>query len=368
MENFYCILWMPTIIHQNFDKPQCYESDLFEISDELPKKNLQCGDKKIYAKVELNRDNKNITVRAFQDKKGLIPIDKNLILKYEDHSHNGLFKYRIGFTESDVFLLNRDDEGNCQFPCDIYHKIKEFYHIHEHHSPNDGDSMLKPYVSSTDVNIHDFDNEALLHYLHQYEIKFQNSHQFIQLIHNKLAEGGFWVNIQMFFFRNSQHHSFYRLVSRLKGDKAYYNSLFYSCYNRYVKVQNIDLNDKNSKEKRRKAFNIENIVGNIRAMEERINSKFSLSNSRISFWIAIIAIGISVYTYSSSMESSSVSDDNFKKWLNKGTVDIQEDLNTANKQIEEFSELVLMKLDSITTLIPKKQVDKKNKSKGKSQL
>ena len=68
------------------------------------------------------------------------------------------------------------------------------------------------------------------------------------------------------------------------------------------------------------------------------------------------------------MESSSVSDDNLKKWLNKGTVDIQEDLNTANKQIEEFSELVLMKLDSITTLIPKKQVDKKNKSKGKSQL
>ena len=367
MENLYCILWMPTIIHQNFDKPLCYESGIFEISDDLPKKNLQSGDKKIYAKVELNRDNKNITVLTFQDEKGLHAIDKILTLEYEDHSHNGLFKYKVGITESDVFL-KKDEEGNCQFPCDIYHKIKDFYHFHEHHLPNDGDSMLKPYISSINVNIHDFDNEALLHYLHQYEIKFQNSHQFIQLIHNKLAKGGFWVNILMFFSRNSQHHSFYRLVSRLKGDKAYYNSLFYSCYNRHVKVQNVDLNDKNSKEKRRKAFNIENIVGNIRAMEERINSKFSLSNSRISFWIAVFAIGISVYTYYSSMESSSASDDNLKEWLNKGTVDIQEDLYTVNKQIEDFGESVLMKLDSISTLIPRKQIDEINSSKGKSQL
>lgn len=359
MEKIYCILWMPTIIHQDFENPLCYESTIFEISDELAGLDLKDGDKRVYAKVELNRKSKNITVRVFQDKKGKKPIDKILVLEYEEHSHNGLFKYKIELSDDEIILLKEDGKGNYQFPCDIYHKIKDFYHLHEHHQPNDGDSMLKPYVSLTDVNIHEFDNEALMHYLHQYEIKFQNTHKFIQLIHNKLVEGGWWMKIQMFFTRNSHHHSFYRLVSRLKGDKAYYNSLFFSCYNKRIKIQDVDLADVAAKEKRRKAFNIDNIVSNIRAMEERVNSRFSLSNSRISFWIAILAIIISVYTYRASMSSSSVSDENYKRWLDKGYVDIQQNLNAVNKQIEELSGRVLLKLDSICSFVEAKKTENK---------
>ena len=351
MKYIYCILWMPTIIHQDFKKPLRCESDIFEISDELTKKSLLEGDKKVYAKVCLEYDSKNIIVRFFYDKKGLSSIDKKLILEYEDYSHNGLFKYKIGISDGDLFLLSEGDECAYQFPCDIYHKIKDFYHLHEHHQPNDGDSMLKPYVSSTNVNIHDSDNEALLHYLHQYEIKFQNSHQFIQLIHNRLVEGGLLMKIQMFFSRNSQHHSFYRLVSRLKGDKAYYNSLFFSCYNNHIKIKDVDTNDDIAKEKRRKAFNVENIVSNIRAMEERVNNKFSLSNSRISFWIAIIAIGISVYTYYASMTSSSASDESNREMLEKGYVEIQQNLEDINTNINETRGIMMRELDSIRSSI-----------------
>lgn len=213
--------------------------------------------------------------------------------------------------------------------------------------------MLKPYVSPINVNIHDSDNEALLHYLHQYEIKFQNSHQFIQLIHNRLVEGGVLMKIQMFFSRNSQHHSFYRLVSRLKGDKAYYNSLFFSCYNKHTKIKDIDTSDDIAKEKRRKAFNVENIVSNIRAMEERVNNKFSLSNSRISFWIAIIAIVISIYTFHASMTSSSASDESNREMLEKGYMDIQQNLKDVNSNIDETRGVMMRELDSISSLMEK---------------
>ena len=149
----------------------------------------------------------------------------------------------------------------------------------------------------------------------------------------------------------------------MKGDKAYYNSLFFSCYNKRIKIQDVDLTDVVAKEKRRKAFNIDNIVSNIRAMEERVNSRFSLSNSRISFWIAVIAIIISVYTYRASMVSSSVSDENYKRWLDKGYVDIQQNLNIVNRQFEEFGGQVLLKLDSICSSIDTKPTEKNNRAR-----
>lgn len=342
---------MPTIIHQDFRKPLCTESDIFEISDGLSGKILHKGDRKIYAKVKLDCNSKNITVHFYDDKSGLIPIDEKLVLNYVIHSHNGLFKYKIVVPDEGCFIIKKNNGGGYQFPCDIYHKIKEFYHIHEHHQADDADSMLKPYISSEDVNIFDCDNKALLHYLQEYEAKFQNNHLFIQLIYNRLVGGGLWMKCKMFLSRNSNHHSFYRMVSRLKGDKAYYNSLFFSCYNKHIRVKDIDLNDDAAKEKRRKAFNVDNIVSNIRTMEERINNKFSLSNSRISFWIAIIAILISIYTYYSSMASSSVSDEHNKYLLEKGYIEIQQKMDDVNSRIEEIYNMVSLKLDSIDSLL-----------------
>lgn len=359
MKSIYCILWMPTIIHQDFKKPLCCQSDFFEISDNLSGEELRDDDQKVYAKVELNANNNNIVIRFFQNKKEVELKDKQLELEYVNRSHNGLFKYKITISEEGSFLIKKGNDGKYQFPCDIYHKIKEFYHLHEHHQADDGDSMLKPYISSNDVDINQNDNEALLHYLHEYEVKFLEGHRFIQLIYNKLVIGGWWTKIKMFFSRNSNHHSFYRLVSRLKGDKAYYNSLFYSCYNTHIKIKDVDINDEVAKEKRRKAFNIDNIIGNIRTMEERINNKFSLSNSRISFWIAIFAIAVSIYTYCDSMASSSMSDENKKDMLEKGYIEVKQNLNDINSNIEVTRKAMKSELDSISSLIKTMSVKRK---------
>lgn len=343
---------MPTIIHQEFEKPLCLESDFFEISDNLSGKELKDDDQRLYAKVGLNVSNQNITIRFYRNKKGEELKDKQLNLEYVIHSHNGLFKYKIVMPEGGSFLIKKDDAtGKYLFPCDIYHKIKEFYHLHEHHQADDGDSMLKPYISSIDVDINQHDNEALLHYLNEYEIKFQEGHRFVQLIYNKLVIGGWWTKTKMFFSSNSNHHSFYRLVSRLKGDKAYYNSLFYSCYNTHIRIKDVDVNDGIAKERRRKAFNTDNIISNIRTMEERINNKFSLSNSRISFWIAIVAIAVSIYTYCASMSSSSMSNENNKDMLEKGYLEILQNLNDINSNIEIVRRTRIIDLDSINSLM-----------------
>lgn len=313
MKTCFCILWMPTITHHSFQTPKCEASKIFEISDDLSSRTLKTQkDGKVYAKVELNV-NKNISIYFYRDKKGNSEIENSTIqLIYEDHSHNGLFKYKITIPEEGHFAIWNNESECFQFPCDIYHKIKEFYHQHEHHYADDGDSMIKPYISTDDVNLNSCDNNALVHYLKEYETKFQTSHEYILPIYNKLANNKFekW---KMFFSPRSNHHSFHRLISRLKGDKAYYNSLYFSCYNKNIKVQEVDYTDEEAKEKRRRAFNVENIISNIRTMEERINNKFNLSNSKISFWIALFAILISITTYYASKDSSTTSNTEYKE-------------------------------------------------------
>ena len=340
---------MPTIIHHDFEKPLCDESGIFEISDELSKCFLRNGDERLYAKVTLICENRNILISLFKDEDGNDEIEDALTLEYVKHSHNGLFKYKIRCSGDEHFLIWDKENNKYQFPCDIYHKIKEFYHQHEHHQANEGDSMLKPYITTNDVNISDSDNEALVHYLQEYEQKFYQTQKFIQLLYNELVIGRFGVKMKMFFSPNSQHHAFYRLTSRLKGDKAYYNSLYFSCYNKRIKIQDINFDDEDAKEKRRRAFNVENLVSNIRTMEERINNKFSLSNSRISFWIAVVAIAISVYTYYSSMNSSSDSDANHRRLLETETSEIQRELDGVKLLIEDLHEQTQEKMDAVNS-------------------
>ena len=61
---------MPTIIHHDFEKPLCDESGIFEISDELSKCFLRNGDERLYAKVTLICENRNILISLFKDEDG----------------------------------------------------------------------------------------------------------------------------------------------------------------------------------------------------------------------------------------------------------------------------------------------------------
>jgi hypothetical protein len=87
------------------------------------------------------------------------------------------------------------------------------------------------------------------------------------------------------------------LIITENGDKIYYNTLQKSIYNTHVNDTKPTPGheiDETAKQNRRIAVNIDNIIKNIINFEENIVNKFTLSTARISFWIAIAAVLISI--------------------------------------------------------------------------
>ena len=285
----YCALWMPTIIHKNFDTPIISVIDFFELSDNVV---LKKDDEHLFARIEMVNNNIQIDIyrRCVCNYELLNDYSANLI--FEDYSHNGMFLYGIDVkTENNPFFCEND--GTPKIPCAIYHRIKEFYHQHNFHKLDDGDSMLPPFVSSTKIDIKSDDNKALLHYLVAYELKFISSFEFLEKYFNKLNKNSILSKI-LFFLGWDTHASFYMMTMRIKGDKAYFNTLCSSKYNLMFKMSgSADCND----EYRRKYFNIHNIFESVDTMENRISSIFNMSVARISFWIAILAVFLSVLFY-----------------------------------------------------------------------
>jgi transposase len=98
-------------------------------------------------------------------------------------------------------LIKIDKNGKPVFPCDIYNKMKEFYHRHSYHTVDDGDSTLKPYISEKDVDIKKENNEALKHYLCQYFRKFSQE----QLDNVKLFVTDLWETYKDISFTYFKH-------------------------------------------------------------------------------------------------------------------------------------------------------------------
>jgi len=323
---------MPTIIHRDFDEPLKKYSGYFPISDGVDTKN---NDFRLLAKLSLNT-NKDIIIDIYRNKSDKIE-GQTIILKYIENRHNGLFKYSIDFDDSKSNIICDYANGELHFPCSIYHKIKEFYHSHDYHKINDGDSMLRPYISYEDVNLAANNNEALTHYLDEYEDKFINGFEFLSKDFSVLIEKNILSFLKMNLTSNSRHHSFYKLASRIKGDKTYYNSLYKSCYNTDYKI---DTNgDINRKECRRKVFNIENIIDSINIMEERVNNKFSITNSKLSFWIAVSAILISVFTFIYSCKESIKSGKELEYKMDSNVESIKKEIGKQYKNSNIFKKL-----------------------------
>lgn len=297
---------MPTVVHKDFElsRPEEKRSDVFEISDEVSC--LAIDDKKIYCQLILAQ-NKDICVSIYEDREAQHKLEElSFRMNYAMHSHNGLFKYIIDIVDDeDNPLLKKLDE-TLDFPCDIYNKVKEFYHKHNFHKVDDGDSMIKPYISAVDVNIQESDNAALKHYLTQYEKKFRTGLEFISMQYDSLVERCWCKNFPMLMLNRGKHHTFYKLATRMKGDKAYYNSLLHSCYNTIADLSPLQDKtfNKESKDARRKIFNVVNSIECLNVMEERINNRLNIQTSVISFWVAIIAIVLSVVFYLFSTDHS----------------------------------------------------------------
>lgn len=294
----YCALWMPTIIHQDFMEPYFRESKIMEISDNV---SVAPDDSKLY--VKLLMVDMDIQILVYKDdgyRYNKQDDSLTITLRHSDHSHNGMFFYTVETEIENHPLIYNSASGEYHFPCDLYHGIKEFYHKHAYHKVSDGDSTIYPYVSKTPINIKQPDNAVICHYLKLYEKKFINDFEYLQFNFSTLVNGGIFQKL-LFFFGLRRHHSFYRIATKMKGDKTYYNALYMSCYNTKVKLERSDPEDsEEEKSHKRSAFNIENIIQSVDIMEDRIDNQFGLTNARISFWIAIFAIAISVLTFAIS--------------------------------------------------------------------
>lgn len=301
MRTFYVVLWMPTVVHADFNWLYKQETNVFEISDGLSADSLQQDDSCLYAHIEID-NNKCFKINIYGDKeKQQLFRDESFSLIYVDHSHNGLFKYRLDIPDAGNALIKIGANGLAVFPCDIYNRLKEFYHLHNYHAVDDGDSIIKPFVSAEDIDIKSENNEALRHYLSQYESKFSHSFLMLSNLYDLLMKKKRWSVYLKLMMGKGKHGPFYQMSTAIKGDKTYCNTLLNSCYNRFIELEADEQASEEEKERikalvknaKRQKFNIENITHSVSIMVERVNNHFSISTSVISFWLAFVAIVLS---------------------------------------------------------------------------
>lgn len=297
MKNLYVVLWMPTVVHTDFNWLYKQTTEIFEISDGLTGDSLANGDSALFAQINI-MPNKDFVVSIFSEKEGKNKLDDECFcLRYLDHSHNGLFKYGLTIPDEGNALIKIDDNGKATFPCDIYNKMKGFYHMHNYHAVDGGDSIIKPFISEENIDIKADNNDALKHYLCQYDNKFSHSFMFLSDLYEIMFKKKRILVYLNLMIGKGKHGPFYQMATAIKGDKTYCNTLLSSYYNRFDCINRTEATEaqiNEVKEARRRSFNIENITRSVGIMTERVNNHFSLSTSMISFWIACFAIVLSV--------------------------------------------------------------------------
>lgn len=109
---------------------------------------------------------------------GEIQYTDTLLLKCIDARSNGLFLYEYRYLTDDErtekklakrYLLNQ----NYKITNALYHSIKSFYHSHRYHS-SDKDGMILPFCIDKSVCLTEPNNIALLHYLSEFEKIFSD--------------------------------------------------------------------------------------------------------------------------------------------------------------------------------------------------
>lgn len=98
-----------------------------------------------------------------------------LFLKCLDARRNGLFLYEYECPKEKKYLLNSKNE----ITNAVYHAVKAFYHEHEYHDPNK-DSLLPPFPCENPVDLTSPNNPALLHYLEKFEQIFLDELELIK--------------------------------------------------------------------------------------------------------------------------------------------------------------------------------------------
>lgn len=209
-----------------------------------------------HVKITLNEDNKNIIVDNDTSE---------IILCYEDHCEIGLYLYSYENCDNSSFLKDK-------IPNAIYHMIKGFYHVHEHHD-NNADSVLKNALESDEyINIKSVNNEAFCYYVNIYEEKFNSYFQQLNVLWEELDR------------RSKIKHEKGKLLDRYKnligfchkalGELLYCNTLLNSQY----------INESGAgKDLKMQVFNIKNTIDNIKLIEAKCQMEFNYKSTLISF-------------------------------------------------------------------------------------
>ncbi|PXV59430.1 hypothetical protein CLV62_1352 [Dysgonomonas alginatilytica] len=268
---YYCVLWIPTVFH----KKPLRKPDVTII------KNVNISD--------IDNIPHNISVDLDQDENIIIKSDSpdshSILLKRIDYSNNGLFLYEYDIEDKKE---NRALIGD-DFPFAIYHIVKEFYHTHEHHG-EDEDTHLAAYTNKIRPDIKALNNEALIHYLRNYEKKFVAYLSQIQNAYAGLLSRKKESN-KRYKLATDSHEAFSDFCCKVRGEELYYNSLNKSKYNTLCK-SGLGNDSEEESQLSKIAFNIENALANIKYIEEKAHNEFGFDNAKISFNIAWLAFYI----------------------------------------------------------------------------
>lgn len=338
MAKCYAVLWIPTVNHIpiKFDNP---------IKGGIRQTNISDNPAEEF-NVRIVAKERDIDV-LLQNEIAPSEFDHFITLTYEDSSHNGMVKYSYTPTFLGDSEFGFDD---ATFPEAIYHLIKSLYHVHEFHE-DESDSSLQPYVSGHDIDIHQLDNEALRHYLKNYEravlYLVRSAKTLLRYVVDREKESGGISDIK-------EYESFPSMYVMALGYDAYIGSLYRSVYNSECRISNEE-----EKTLRRRAFNIENSVryfnvlyvffdtkirqtnnlAILRKSEESLSTaaanlketqKSAKSSTRWALWSIIISLAVSLasigYSIYTANQSSKQLDD-----VRKELIDTLNGLQTNRK-------------------------------------
>ncbi len=257
MHQCFVVLWIPRVTYLQFPSKAPYHNGTVKV-------NIS-DDPNIEFVIKIEEHNRDIDI-YIQNEKNPESFDHFIKLEYMDFSHNGMVKYkfRSKFLNGGEFGF---DENT--FPEVVYHMIKSLYHIHDFHE-DESDSSLKPFISLSDVDIHQYDNSALDWYLTEYETAVQNLVKEAQVVVRHAVE--LEKNHSEEEVRK-QYESFLQMYVMVLGYDAYVSSLYKSIYNSKCHLNCED------KALRRRAFNIENAVKYFNVLYLFFDAKIRLANN-----------------------------------------------------------------------------------------
>ena len=251
----YITLWFPTIFHRDLVlKRNSIEFRVDDMSSPFP---YLCT-LNFHSKPEGKHNIEIISKLTKTD--GTIQ-EFTVILVNEDISKNGFAIYSCDDSPvpedmKDIFF------GEDLLGKPIYHKIKEFYHIHE--SVSDKDSALIAQVKSKLEKINKPNNEFLINFLKDFEKMFRDSAETISS-HNLNLQ----TKIEKYKDNNShkleeliiETQTINRLCENALIEYTYCKTLLTSIYNKSFRHDILPDNPSDEQiEDRRKALNIRNAV------------------------------------------------------------------------------------------------------------